>query len=52
VDGNKQKRILKEPVENTVFFAGEGLFEGLEVGTVEAALVNGRETAHKLIASF
>jgi monoamine oxidase len=52
VDGNKQKQILKEPVEGTIFFAGEGLYEGLEIGTVEAALVNGREVAHQLIASF
>jgi monoamine oxidase len=52
VDGKRQKQLLKEPVEGTIFFAGEGLYEGLEIGTVEAALVNGREVAHQLIASF
>lgn len=52
VDGNRQKQILKDPVEGTIFFAGEGLYEGIEIGTVEAALVNGREVAHQLIATF
>lgn len=52
VDGKRLKQILKEPVEGTIFFAGEGLYEGLEIGTVEAALVNGREVAHQLIVSF
>ena len=52
VDGGKHKQVLKEPVASKIFFAGEALYEGIEVGTVEAALVNGREIAHKLIASF
>jgi monoamine oxidase len=50
VDGNTAKKILKAPVENTVYFSGEGLFEGPEIGTVEAALVTGRETAFAVIA--
>jgi len=52
VEGSRQKQILKQPVENTLFFTGEALFEGIEVGTVEAALVSGRETARLLIASL
>lgn len=52
VNGSNAKKILKEAVEDTIYFAGEGLFEGLEIGTVEAALVNGRDTAHQVIASF
>lgn len=52
VNGKKHQQKLKQPVENTIFFAGEGLFEGPEIGTVEAALQTGRETAHQMIASF
>lgn len=52
VDGEKYKNILKRGVEETVFFAGEGLFNGTEIGTVEAALVSGRETAYQIIAGF
>ena len=51
VNGVKIKQILKAPIENTIFFAGEGLFDGTEIGTVEAALFSGRETAHQIIAS-
>jgi monoamine oxidase len=50
VDGNAAKNILKAPVENTIYFSGEGLFEGPEIGTVEAALAMGRETAFDVIA--
>jgi hypothetical protein len=52
VNGSRSKKILSSPVEETIFFAGEGLFEGVENGTVEAALKNGRETAFNIIASF
>lgn len=52
VHGNSFRQILKKPIENTIFFAGEGLFEGPEIGTVEAALQTGRETAHQMIALF
>jgi monoamine oxidase len=52
VNGSKFKQIIKQPMENTIFFAGEGLVDGPEIGTVEAALKSGRETAHRLIASF
>jgi len=52
VNGKKIKEVLKQPLEDTVFFAGEGLYNGPEIGTVEAALSSGREMAHELIASF
>ena len=45
-------KTLKEPLSQTLFFAGEALYNGPEIGTVEAALTSGRETAHQLIASF
>ena len=52
VNGSTYREIVRKPLENTVFFAGEGLFEGIEIGTVEAALVNGRDTAMQIVASF
>ncbi|MGI4804646.1 MAG: flavin monoamine oxidase family protein [Janthinobacterium lividum] len=38
-------KILKTPVAQTIYFAGEALFEGEQLGTVEAALVSGDEVA-------
>jgi monoamine oxidase len=52
VNGKKIRQIIKEPIENTIFFAGEGLYDGPEIGTVEAAFYSGRETAHQIIAGF
>jgi monoamine oxidase len=45
------RKKLEEPVDNTIFFAGEGLYDGPEMGTVEAALTSGAEVAKKIIAS-
>jgi monoamine oxidase len=44
----KAKKILNEPVEDTIYFAGEALYTGKTGGTVESALVNGREVAKKI----
>jgi monoamine oxidase len=52
VNGSNYKQIIKIPIENTIFFAGEGLIDGPEIGTVEAALSSGRETAFQMIAGF
>lgn len=41
---------LIRPVRNTLFFAGEALFDGDETGTVEAALRSGAETAKRVLA--
>ncbi|MGI4021008.1 MAG: flavin monoamine oxidase family protein [Janthinobacterium lividum] len=40
------RKILKTPVAQTIYFAGEALFEGEQLGTVEAALVSGLEVAN------
>jgi monoamine oxidase len=52
VNGSQFKQIIKQPVENTIFFAGEGLYDGPEIGTVEAGLYTGREAAYQLIVGF
>jgi monoamine oxidase len=40
--------LLSQPVENTIYFAGEAYYHGPEMGTVEAALVTGEEVAKKM----
>lgn len=45
---SKARKVLAEPVENTLFFAGEALYDGPEMGTVEAALTSGKEVAEKV----
>jgi monoamine oxidase len=52
VNGSTFKQTIKTPIEQTIYFAGEGLYDGAEIGTVEAALYTGRETAHQMISEF
>jgi monoamine oxidase len=42
------RSLLSRPVKDTLYFAGEHLYDGSAMGTVEAALVNGKETAEKI----
>ena len=42
-------KLLQAPVLNTIYFSGEGMYEGSAIGTVEAALVSGKETAENII---
>ena len=37
--------VLRKPDGDGIFFSGEGLYAGPDMGTVEAALASGRETA-------
>ncbi len=41
---------LATPVAGTLFFAGEGAYEGAASGTVEAALVSGQAAARAMLA--
>ncbi|TGE23900.1 hypothetical protein E5K00_01405 [Hymenobacter aquaticus] len=43
------RRVLSEPLADTVFFAGEGLYEGPAMGTVEAALASADAVARQLL---
>jgi monoamine oxidase len=43
------RRILNKPLAETVFFAGEGLNDGENSATVEAALQSGSDVAAKLL---
>lgn len=45
-------QVLLQPVENTIYFAGEALYDNINVGTVEAALQSGKRTAQQVLLSF
>jgi monoamine oxidase len=40
--------VLTKPNGDAIFFSGEALYAGPDMGTVEAALVSGRETAQTI----
>src|SRR6516165_11914617 len=42
---------LRKSVAGAVFFSGEALYDGRDIGTVEAALVSGTETAQAILAA-
>ena len=41
--------VLRRPGSDGIFFSGEGLYAGPDMGTVEAALASGRETAQTIL---
>jgi monoamine oxidase len=50
VYGDEARAILSQPIEQTLYFAGEALYEGEAPSTVEAALCSGHRAAQKIIA--
>jgi monoamine oxidase len=42
--------VLRKPAGNAIFFSGEALYAGPDMGTVEAALASGQETAQTILA--
>ena len=52
LNGEKLMQRILQPVEGTIYFAGEGLHHGNEIGTVEAALQSGRTVSRQLVAVF
>jgi monoamine oxidase len=42
--------VLRKPNDGAIFFAGEALYAGPDMGTVEAALANGRDTAQTILS--
>jgi monoamine oxidase len=50
IGGKEAKQMISEPIGNTIYFAGEGLHKGPEIGTVEAALYTGKEMGYRMIA--
>ena len=49
LESAESRKILSTPIDHTIYFAGEYLYDGSAMGTVEAALTSGLETARKLI---
>jgi monoamine oxidase len=43
------KKVLQEPIADTIFFAGEALFDGIPGGTVEAAIASARYTTAQIL---
>ncbi|MDF2434452.1 MAG: hypothetical protein JWP44_4083, partial [Mucilaginibacter sp.] len=43
------RKLLNEPANNTLFFAGEYLYDGPAMGTVEAALTSGIDAAKRML---
>ncbi|MET3980701.1 monoamine oxidase [Mucilaginibacter sp. UYP25] len=49
VEATEARKVLNTPIEDTIFFAGEYLYDGTAMGTVEAALTSGLEVAEKIL---
>ena len=41
--------VLRKSNDDAILFSGEALYAGPDMGTVEAALANGRETAQRIL---
>ena len=50
VDTVAARKVLCEPVADTLYFAGEGMYAGSSPGTVEAAFCSGVEAAERILA--
>jgi monoamine oxidase len=48
IESDEARAILNEPIDDTIYFAGEGLYHGKFGSTVEAALISGKEAAKKI----
>ncbi|MXN90903.1 FAD-dependent oxidoreductase [Flavobacterium sp. Sd200] len=49
VESAHARKTLLQPVEQTLFFAGEYLYDGAAMGTIEAALTSGKSVAEALL---
>jgi monoamine oxidase len=49
VDTELARKVLMTPIDDTLYFAGEALYDGAEMGTVEAALDNGKRVAEGIL---
>lgn len=48
IEATEARKVLMKPVDNTIYFAGEYLYEGPAMGTVEAALTSGMNVAQRI----
>ena len=50
VKTREAQAVLRKPEADAIFFSGEALYAGPEMGTVEAALASGQETAQTILS--
>lgn len=50
VEAPEARKVLCTPVDDTIYFCGEYLYDGTAMGTVEAALSSGADVAKKIIS--
>jgi monoamine oxidase len=50
VEATGARKVLSKPINHTIYFAGEYLYEGPAMGTVEAALTSGMGVAKQIIS--
>lgn len=48
LESAEARKVLNTPIDHTIYFAGEYLYDGPAMGTAEAALTSGLETARKV----
>ena len=51
LESAEARKVLNTPIDHTIYFTGEYLYDGPAMGTVEAALTSGSETARKIYGS-
>jgi monoamine oxidase len=49
VNTPRARKVFNTPLESTVYWGGEALYEGPDTGTVEAALLSGVAAAHQML---
>jgi monoamine oxidase len=52
INSTESRKLLNEPIQNTLYFTGEALYEGPEMGTVEAALASGLKAAENILTAI
>ncbi len=52
IETKKAFKIFMKPIDHTLFFAGEAIYDGPETGTVEAALTSGLRSFNEVLKSF
>lgn len=50
-ESHEARKILNKPISDTLFFAGEGLHDGADSGTVEAAIISALDAVKKVKSS-
>ena len=49
IHSTEAQKIFANPVQDSIFFAGEAFYNGPSPGTVEAALVSGKNVAERIM---